>query len=478
MNNRVLLINAPYLDIYGPIKLAAGRYFPLGLGYIAAVLKAGGFDVRLIDPEAENISFKDMEGIVREWKPGLLGISSATPNFFNAIKIAGLTKRINSNITVVIGGIHVSALPEYVLKKSKDIDIVVIGEGDYTMLEICQAVRDGADPGSYQRINGIAYRDGDTIKRTGTRQFIQDIDTLPYPARDLINLDLFFPNLFNIRRRRSAGMITSRGCPFKCYFCASHVTMGARYRPHSAGRVIDEILMLKKDYDVEQVLFLDDTFTLDRERLFNICESILKKDIKIDWHCFARVSDVDIEALRLMEKAGCSSVGYGVESGDDEVLKGIKKGITIDQARRTFSATNKTGMRIQAFFVFGNKNETGESIDKSIALAKELSPHLSFFNILTPYPGTKAFEDMGIRDLDEIKNWEDFVAIGPKASLKIGELSKEELLKAMNKAYRVFYLRPGQLFKILFSFKTFYEFKQYVKGGVALLMQMFRWSKG
>jgi len=474
MKNKILLINAPYVDVYGPIKLAAGRYFPLGLGYIAAVLRDNGFPVRLIDPEAQGQGIDKIINIIRDEAPAMIGISSATPNFSNAVRIASLAKDIDPKVPVVIGGIHASALPEFVLKQSGPVDLVVVGEGEYTMLELARAVSQG---GSFEHIQGLAYRKDGRILRTEARPFIKDVDVLPMPARDLIDMGLFFPNVFNIRKKRTAGMISSRGCPFKCYFCASHITMGAGYRPHSASRVFDELSMLVKEHGVEQVLFMDDTFTFDRKRLIDICEKILKTGLKVDWHCFARVSDIDRDVLKLMERSGCSSIGYGVESGDDAVLKGIKKGITLDQVRKAFSLSNATRMRTQAFFVFGSKNETPAAIDKTISLAKELGPHLAFFNILTPYPGTRAFEDLAIADPASITNWDDFVAIGPKASLGVGTLSNQELVKAMHKAYLAFYLRPIQLLKILFSFRSWYEFLQYVKGGAALCLQMMQWKK-
>jgi len=474
-NNKVLLVNAPYINVYGPVKLAAGRYFPLGLGYIASVLLQSGFNVKLLDPEAQKMTLDDIEKIVEEWKPFIVGISSATPNFASVLGIVRLVKKVNPHIVTVAGGIHVTALPEFVLRKNEELDIVAIGEAEYTMLELCLASRNGFR--SYDSVRGIAYRRDDKIVFTKPRPLVQDPDTLPFPARHLIDLNLFYPNLFNTRRRRSAGIITSRGCPFKCYFCASNLTMGSRYRPHSASRVFDEISMLVRNHNVEQILFFDDTFTLQRQRVVDICEHILRSGIKVDWHCFGRVSDVDQEMLKLMEKAGCSSIGYGVESGNAEVLKSIKKGITIEQVRRAFAMTNKTNMRIQAFFVFGNKKETKENMNESIKLSKELKPHLAFFNMLTPYPGTPAFKDIGIGDLDEIANWEDFVAIGPKASIKVGMLSKKELLDGVHRAHRDFYLRPKQLIKILFSFRTFYEFTRYVKGGVALILQILNWRE-
>ena len=475
-NNKVLLINAPYVEGYGALKLAAGRYFPLGLGYIAAVLKQNGFDVRLVDPEAESLGFADLEKMISNWKPLVVGVSSATPNFNNAMKIAKITKNVCHDSIVVIGGIHASALPEFVLLKSADVDVVVIGEGENTMLELCNHAKDGKV--SYGDIAGIAYRDGAHAKRTPSRSFITDIDTIPLPARELVNLKLFYPNLFNAKRRVSAGMITSRGCPFKCYFCASHITMGAGYRSHSAKRVYDEIEMLVKKHGVELIIFLDDTFTFDKKRVREICELILKNRLRFEWNCLGRVSDVNEDLLRLMKKAGCYSIAYGVESGDEKTLSTMKKGITIDQIRAAFSLSKKVGLRTQAFFVFGNKGETMEAIDRSIKLAKELNPLIAFFNILTPYPGTKAFEDMGIiNNIESIDNWEDFVSIGPKAAFA-GKLSKEELTSSVYRANKEFYLRLSQLARIGLSLRTFYEFSQYLKGGLALIAQMAIWKKG
>lgn len=468
---KVVLVNAPYIDLYGPIKMASGQYFPLGLGYIAAVLRKAGHRVQLLDPEVQQLDQTDLRKALSKEGPDAVGITCATPNFAHAVDIAKLVKQETDAITI-IGGVHASALPEAVLQSYPQVDIAVVGEGENTMLELLDTL---SVRGSLSEVKGIVYRDGPEIHWNKRRPWIKDLDSLPFPARDLVDINLYRPHSHNVRRKPCITMLTSRGCPFGCNFCASHLSLGRGFRAHSPEYVIEEIEYLVKEYGAQQLLITDDTFTVDKSRVVKICNGIIRKAIKVEWFCFARVDLVDRELLSLMKRAGCFSIGYGVESGDQRILENLSKGIDLVKCKEIFQISNELGFKTQAFFILGSVGETQETIKKTIRFSLELDPVLAFFNILVPYPGTKVFNEFC--DADQIDNWEDFVAVGINPAIELGSLTRRELRKAIYEANRRFYLRPGQLLKMLSGIRSTYELSQYLRGGIGLLRQMRRWHK-
>lgn len=466
---RVALVNAPFIDLYGPIKVAAGRYFPLGLGYIASTLRNDKHEIIIIDPEAEGISYEETRKRLRDFKPEIVGISSATPNFGRALKIARMAKEEGVPL-VVLGGTHASSMPELIMQNYTDIDAVVVGEGERTMQELCSGK-------TFPDIKGIVYRQNGKICMTPPRPVIDDVDTLPFPARELVNIDWYRPNTYVDRGKRSATLITSRGCPSQCVFCASHTTLGKKFRAHSAGYVLQEIEYLIKQYGTEHFIFNDDTFTMNKRRVEEICNMILSKNLRIEWYCFARVNTVDRELLSLMKRAGCSSVGLGIESGDEQILKDLKKGIMPEMSVETLRLCNELGIKTFAFFIFGCPGETTETIKKTIQFAKRIKPTLAFFNMLVPYPGTEIF-NKAYTDLRMIESWDDFVAIGVNPVVGSAGISREELQMWVSKANLSFYLRPSQLWAILKQIKSWRELKVNILGGYGLLMQILSLRRG
>ncbi|MCK4785461.1 MAG: cobalamin-dependent protein, partial [Desulfobacteraceae bacterium] len=311
---KVLLIAPPYLDLYGKLSKAAGRYFPLGLAYIAAYLRQyGQHEVQMYEPEAQGLTYEDIATLIIRERPDVVGLTTATPNFPRALELAELVKK-NSKALVVMGGVHASAVPEFIVTNhSHLVDVVVVGEGEETMLELVNSYTNKAD---LHKIRGIAYLDDDKVVRTPPRPYIEDLDRIPFPARDLISQDLFVPNAHNARFRQCSSMLTSRGCPYNCSFCAARIVSGQRYRMHSADYVLEEMRMLKKTYSTRQLLITDDTFTLNRPRLTEICNRMIEEHINLQWFCFSQVTVVNPEVLSLIKRAGCYNIGFGVESAE------------------------------------------------------------------------------------------------------------------------------------------------------------------
>ncbi|MFH1623700.1 MAG: radical SAM protein, partial [Pseudomonadota bacterium] len=289
---KVVLISAPYLDLYGSINVGRNHTFALGVGYIASYLRRGGHEVSILDSEPLGMTAEDIRAYLRMKKPDLVGVSSATPNFKGAQKM-GLLAREETEAVIVVGGVHASALPEEVLKRYPQFDLVVIGEGEETMLELCNALEEG-NPG-LEDIRGLMLRKDGTFYRTPPRPLMQDLDGIPFPARDLVDLDLYRPQVHLYRGRKSATMITSRGCPAKCTFCATEVTMGTRFRSNRPEYVVSEMEHLVNDYGVQDIIIVDDTFTINPRRVEKICRMMLEKNLDAGWFCFARVNNVSYD---------------------------------------------------------------------------------------------------------------------------------------------------------------------------------------
>lgn len=470
---KVILISPPYVDLYGRLNKAAGRYFPLGLGYIAAYLrKYGNHEVQLYEPEAQGLSYQDLAKIIKDNSPDVIGLTCSTPNFFRAIELAQIARK-NSNAKIVLGGVHASALPEFIIETYSDlIDCLVRGEGEITMLELIKAYQKNS---GLEAIKGIVYKKDNKIIANEPRPFIEDLDSVPFPARDLIPQKLFWPNLHNSRYKNCLSILTSRGCPFNCSFCAARIISGRKYRMHSVDYVLEEMEMLKKDYNAQQLLITDDTFTINHERLEEICRGMIKKGLGLKWFCFAQVNTVNKEILKLMKQAGCYNIGFGVESADEEILKKMGKPIKPEQALKTIRTANEIGLKTQAFYIFGTPGETKEQMERTIKFAKRVNSTLVFFNMLVPYPGTREFQYFfSSIPLNKIE-WKNFVAVGENCVLKNSDISPEKIEKLMARAYLQYYLSPFRIANLLFQIRTFYEFSNYLQGGLSLLKQITKW---
>lgn len=476
---KTLLIKVPYLQIFEAMQKTAAKYFPLGLGYISSYMKSKGHDVLLLDPEIQGISESDLEDIIQKEDPKIIGLSSVTPNFSLACRMAKKIKKITDAV-IIYGGIHASTFPQEIVQLHPEFDIVAYGEGEETMAELA----DTLDGSSYsieklKMIKGICFRENNDVHKTPPRPRIPDIDSLPFPDRESIDLDLYKATGHIGVSSRVANMITSRGCPARCTFCESFLTMGYKYRGHSAEYVLSEIDYLKQQYGVKQIVFNDDTFTIDHERVKKICQYFLDQHFDIKWFCFARVNTIrDIEMLELMKAAGCVQINFGIETGDEGMLKSIKKGTTLDQARKALGLCRKVGIKTSAGFIFGFPGETKQTIERTIKFAVELNPDVALFNILVPFPGTETFKFFPQLH-EHIKDptfWESFktASAGGDPVIELPGLGKEDLKMAIVKANRRFYLRVGYLVGQLSRIRSLYELKANLIGALELLQKNIR----
>lgn len=430
-------------EIYGKIDLKKidADTFPLGIAYIASFVRSKGHSVKLVDVKSFGDSWNEkIRELIRLEKPKYVGISCVTPSMPDALRIANSVKDEDKNIKIVLGGPHPSAIPEECVKYD-NVDIVCIGEGEHTFLELLEGKE-------LKDIKGLCYKDGKEIKMTPPRELITNLDDLPWPAYDLLQVHSYGNPFLG----KSIIMVAGRGCPYNCLFCSSKTINKQRSRLRSVKGVVDEVEYLYNEYGLRGFLFADDTFTLLPKRTEEFCNEIIKRNLKISWGCDTRVDTLTPELAKLMKVSGCNLVKLGIESGDENILKIIKKGITLDQVRRAVKIVKDAGIKAHGFFIIGHPYDTEESIKRTMEFAKSLPLDYAQFSVLTPYPGTDVYEmskrHEGIELLSD--DWGAFKRYD-KPIIKIGRLTPDRLETLHGVAYQEFYMRPSYLFKRLFS---------------------------
>jgi len=359
---------------------------PLGLLYIAAVLEKEGYSVRVFDIYPyDDKSLPD----VAAYQPDVVGMTILTDYWPRAQHVAEFIRKEIPKATFIIGGVHVTTLPEESLA-GLHADIGVLGEGEQTMLELCGRLAQGSGT---QDVAGIIYLDASgSFIRTPPRPFVQNLDELPFPARHLLDFEQYLlpPGILRGRwSERSTTLITSRGCPFSCIWCASHCIFGRKVRRRSVENVIKELEQLANNYRVDTIWFIDDTFTLRKQWVMEFCNALVEQNLGLAWGCQVHVKTADEEMFRAMKKAGCVQLDVGVESGSDKVLKALKKNSDADSVKRAFRIAKQLGIRTMATFMFGSPSEEPEDVEATMRLAREIKPDFASSFFITPYPGTE-----------------------------------------------------------------------------------------
>jgi anaerobic magnesium-protoporphyrin IX monomethyl ester cyclase len=410
---KVLLINPPQ-TFYPGSDLPAGN-LPLGLMYIAAVLQKNGYKVEILDSfmtgsnlEVKNgvevtmgLSFDKIALEISNRKPDIVGIAGPfTSQIGNVIKVNAVVKEVDSKILTVVGGPHVTLVPKEFLEEAKAVDIAVMGEGEYALLEIVQHFEGKRD---LSKISGIAYRDGGKIVVNARRPFIEDLDELPYPAYDLVDMERYLspPKAIGYRsfQSRAVSMITSRGCPFNCCFCSVHLHMGKSFRAHSAKYVLDHIQYVVDKYNVKNIFFEDDNLTLDLKRFEAICDGLIERKIRIGWETpnGVRADCLNMNLLRKMKKSGVKSVFVGVESGDQQILdRVVCKSLDLNKVVEFAKNSQEIGLKTGAFYIIGFPGETKQNMHRTVDFALNLKRKYDVGVHLfaaTPSYGTRLYEE-------------------------------------------------------------------------------------
>lgn len=371
-----------------------------GSTYLAAMLRENGHEVRILDLLISEPCPEKVHREVSDWKPELVGITSVTMTFPMASRIASWVKMAWPHTIVVLGGPHVSFLPERSLAECKEADIVVRGEGEETIVELAMALEKGRD---LRSVKGLTYKRNGEFVSTPDRPLVGDLDSLPAPAWDLLPLARYRV------LRGKVGVLSSRGCPYGCIFCVGHRMVGRKGRFRDPVKVADEVEWLAKR-GFPSIGIDDDLFTRNKKHAMAICEELKARRLGITWHAFARVDTVDPELLRTMAEAGCTDVLYGVESGSQEILRRIGKRITLEQVVKAVRMGRETGIRIFASFILGLPGETRETLKATARFARSLGCQYGF-HVLSPFPGTRIWEEreaLGIKIITE--RWDHYDA--------------------------------------------------------------------
>ena len=446
---KVLLISPNYYDnIFSKSKIRVAispGTVPLGLACIAAPLLKGGHEVKIINLNLVSNQDEHLYKELQQFKPDFVGIYSTTPLIKKAYQIAAITRKTNEQAVIVAGGPHPSALPEEVLEES-EIDCVVKGEGDLTLKRVVEEGFSSSIPHIYYK------QDGKIIKSTAKNGFIKDLDTLPFPAYELLDIEKYTQPQITSRKKPVGYLETSRGCYAACIFCNKNIH-GFKFRMKSPTRVVDEMeRMLKLGF--REIQIIDDVFTADMERAHTICEEILNRGLSFPWYPRGgiRVEKVDLDLLKIMKKAGCYRIPFGIESGSQRVIDVIKKKITLEQAEKAVGLTKQANLETECYFMLGLPTETEEDIKKSIDFAIKLNPDYAKFAITIPLPGTPMFDMMLAKGAIKTRDWDKYTfATSPKELYDHDVLSWDVIDRYYDSSHRKFYFRPSYLLRMTYK---------------------------
>jgi len=432
---KITLVNPPY----PPSVHSHPPFIPLGIAYLGAVAEKAGHTVIAIDCQAEKLTPETFRSRIAATSSDIIGVTATTLLYKSAMKLVTIAKEVQPNATTVLGGSHGTFWDENALKEYPALDVVVRREGEQTLVELAEKLESQTN---LSGVLGITYRDGDKIVRNPDRPFIEDLDSLPFPAHHLLPLEnlkhngkIIFP------------LVSSRGCVYWCDFCSTVRMFGRGYRWRSAKNVVDEMELIHDRYGVDQVTFYDDAFSVNRERVVEICRELHTRKLKLKWDCGTRVDMVDRELLKTMYDAGCFAVWLGVESGSELILGAMNKKIKIDQTRQAYKTAHQIGLMTIANVVLGFPGETEKTAQETINLVKELNPDDVGFYIATPYPGTPMYEQVIKNGWLRVTDFDKFDTAGP--TFETPTLSMQKATELRAKAYQDFYLRPRYVLKMM-----------------------------
>lgn len=411
----------------------------VGMLTLAAVARAKGYEVSLIDAKGSGETVEEVARRIQDIRPDVVGFSATTISVTNAQRIAERLKAWSPECVTVLGGPHVSAIPERTLQACPAIDFGIVGEGEISFFELLDALAAGSDPSV---TGGLVWREGGHVRASPRAPYLDDLDSLPFPAWDLVPGFPygFRPSLFSYRRSPVATLVTSRGCPFSCAFC-DRSTSGKRGRYHSTESVVAHCRELVH-YGVRHVIFYDDLFTVRRQRVVELCEAFLAEGFDFTWSCNSHPNLLDAASLALMKKAGCWQIAYGIESGSQRVLDVVKREVRLPKMRETLRMTRDAGIRTKGYLMIGHPTETEETLAETNEFLSKVELDLCQVTKFTPYPGTPAYRT--IRNHGSFsEDWEKMNAMNfvfvPKG------LDEETLETWFHRYYATFYSRSDVL---------------------------------
>lgn len=448
---KIWVLNPPFFKKFSrpqrsPAVTKSGTiYYPIWLAYCVGVLEQNGFDIEFTDAPARGISHEQILKMASEISPSLIVMDTSTPSITNDLAVAEQIKKIKPETFIVMVGTHVSACAEETLAGNPHIDAIARKEYEFTILELAQTLAKARNP-DLAKIAGLSYRNSEEIIHNPDRPFISNLDDLPWVSRiykkylrpaDYFNPNSLYPMLT---------MITSRGCPYRCSFCVYPQTLtGRAYRFRSIKDVTEEMLYIQNNFpEIKCIFFEDDTLTSDKKRCLELAESMRNHGISIPWTANSR-ADLDRETMTQIRKAGCRELCVGFESGKQETLNGIRKGVKVEKMFKFMEEAKQAGILIHGCFMVGFPGESAKDIHDTIDMAKKLKPDTVQFYPVMVYPGTEAYDEYVEKDWLTAEKFTDWLT--PEGLhncvVKNENLSSRELVNLCDEARRRFYLRPG-----------------------------------
>lgn len=429
------------------------------LAYLAAMVPEN-LKIEILDCIAEKINWGKFLKILNVKKPRYVVSHVITSTAQNDLRVFEEAKKIGA-ITITMGP-HATELPKKTLQKNLGLDFVILGEPEITFRELIKNLETKIH--DFGKIKGIAYRVQGKVKINEKREFLANLDELPIPRHDLLPLNKY---VFPFMASKFTFVLSERGCPFPCTFCRQPIMWERKVRHRSPESIIKELKILKK-IGLEEFIFHSDTFTIDKDIVMKLCQMMIDENLNFKWACNSRVDTVDEEMLKLMKKAGCWMIAYGIESGSQEILEKCKKEITVKQVEKAIRLTHKIGIKVYGYFIIGLLGETQKTIEETIGFAKRLPITFAIFHTASPYPGTKFYKQVKEKGWLTSEKWKE-IDQGRASSVNYPQLSGEEIMIGIKRAYRLFYLRPRVILNILYSVRNFRDFKGLLQAGIGQL---------
>lgn len=464
---KILFIHPPWAEVYGNYREASrigNAYPPLGLCCLASVVEANGHSARIIDAEFEDKAISDLINDVRDYRPHLIGITAATSIAHIAEKLSQAIKEVFPDIPVLLGGPHCTALLEQCMRSMKSVDYGMYGEAERSIIPFLNYLQ--GNIGSHE-VPGLLFRgENGAIFRNPPAPLETCLERLPFPDRSKLKLDKYRWSVPGKGIVKFTTIMTSRGCPFKCIFCSAATVFGRKVRKRPVPNVIDEIEHCVTDHGIRHFSFIDDTLTLDRERVEALCDGIIERCLDITWEGWTRADTVDYDLLSIMHTAGFTRISFGIETGNAHISKRIKKGVSLDAYGPAYTAAKKAGIETRGSIILGLPGETRKTAWETIRFACKLKGcDQLYINIATPYPGTELYDiaqrgDCGMHLLTD--DFSEYRRYG-NAVVEVNDLSSSQLVRLQRLGFLMFYLRPDRIY---YNYKRA-GFRAFVKNATA-----------
>ncbi|HEY9072090.1 MAG TPA: radical SAM protein [Candidatus Ozemobacteraceae bacterium] len=468
--SRIALVSVPTMtESYHSLQYFIAIPYPVSFLTMAATLEQAGHEVLLYDAEARGSDFAKTVADVLSFDPDVVGVTAMTPTVMQAGRFCDAIKAVRPTTRIVLGGVHATALPERTLAEFPAVDAIVKGEGEYILPQLVGAWGVGTP---LDEIPGLSWRESGGVRSTPQPPPIRPLDELPLPAYHLLDGQRYRSygwNAWNAGvRSPMASIFTSRGCYRQCTFCASGTTLGHGIRYHGVDRVLEEIDQLVHRHHIRILYINDDTFAAHPKRAAAICEGIIKRGYNLSIMISARCDEADPELFKLMHRAGVDWCFFGIESGNQQVLDRVNKGITLEQIDTALRIAGRAGIHIGGNFILGLPGETAETIRETIRLALRYPMEYASFAICLPFPGSALYEQ--IKDRPDLPDWSGFRLTNARP-IPLGELSPEELQAWRFRATLSFFARPSYLLRLLKRFNRRVIIEDFARMGLDVLWE-------